>query len=134
MPYVELPDRWNLYVSTFHSRFLFQLIIHCFHFSRLSYISNPISDGGEIKSRPLDYARHTIVFFHAGTSSSAGLIKQQLDSCLAASFTLVLMDAPHNGSTRQDDKEAHTVEVRTDDFPSCSVRRRKTTDKREASS
>ncbi|ORY91588.1 Alpha/Beta hydrolase protein [Leucosporidium creatinivorum] len=89
MPYVDVPLRGNLH---------------------LHYISNPRMDGGQLVSQPMDFARHTIVFFHAGTLSSSSFKAQMQDPRLNANFNLLFMDARFHGGTEGGKRDAHKLE------------------------
>lgn len=80
--------------------------------SHLHYISNPRMDGGELVSQPMDFTRHTIVFFHAGTLSSSSFKAQMQDPRLNANFNLLFMDARFHGGTEGGKRDAHKLEVR----------------------
>ncbi|ORY91587.1 Alpha/Beta hydrolase protein [Leucosporidium creatinivorum] len=89
MPYVDVPLRGNLH---------------------LHYISNPRMDGGDLVSQPMDFTRHTIVFFHAGTSSSSSFRAQMEDPRLNAHYNLLFMDARFHGGTEGANRDSHKLE------------------------
>lgn len=59
----------------------------------------------------MDFNRHTIVFFHAGTLSSSSFKAQMQDPRLNANFNLLFMDARFHGGTEGGKRDTHKLEV-----------------------